>query len=159
MSRPNVGSTGRSTNNTVPLEVADTLQDVQDANHEFGEPVTVNLRDEANVNRDRYGSVKSRLTAKSTLTVYVYPHDTNPNERKLQVAGLTEMSEALIWTPAKDWFDAGVDFFDIDVERTTITFDDASASGAKRTYRIIQKGRASELGGIHRYFTFSIKRI
>jgi hypothetical protein len=124
------------------------LEDARFQIDERGELIQIIERNEVNVSRDRYNSVKKR----SQTTKYsfkTYPIDFNPNERALEKAGLREEVDVVIYTAMKDWSDNGIDFKDIEPTKMTIKL-------RGENYEIKQKGLASQFSDTFLWITFGI---
>ena len=139
--------------NTVAIcERDDALRDVQTVCSEYGMPITVEFRKEADVRRDVYGSVKGRSAETDGFVISAMPFLNNPNRRDLEKAGLGENADAMAHTATKDWTDQGWSFDDIDAERTTII------RGATR-YRIVEKHAASQFLDAFLYVILGLRRL
>ena len=128
------------------------LTDVQQTCAMYGMPVTVRIRRESDVTRDKLGSVIARQTEYDEFTIGSFPFNTSPNHRELEKAGLREMGEVLAYVASKDFTDRGITFREIDAERTTII-------GAGEQYRIVEKNATSAFLDAFLYYTFSLKRM
>jgi len=143
------------TNPAAAIERCAALQDVQNICAEYGSPLGIYVRGEADVTRDAYNSVAARTRTPATpvLTTYAFPLVHDPNDRQVEKAGLREKYDAIAWTPSKDWTDAGLTFTaSLDAERTTVAVEG-------RQYRIKQKGQASVFGDTALYITLGLERI
>lgn len=136
----------------VRCERDDALRDVQEICNLYGMPVTIRIREEGDVERDVYGSVKDRPTNTKEFTAGSFPFNTSPNRRDLDKAGLRENSEVLAYFASKDFSDRGIEFDAIDVERTTM-------HAAGDSYRIVQKNAAQSFYDSFLYYTFALKRV
>jgi hypothetical protein len=91
----------------VDLEKTHALMDVQQICQERGNLVTINIRTEGNVQRDSYGSIKSRETQTASLLFYAWPVIFSPSEKVRDKTGIKEKCELSIHTAMQDWIDAG----------------------------------------------------
>ena len=137
----------------VQLEQFQALQDIQDKAREYGEPVIIYFRKESDVRRDKYNTIKAVNIPGVSATMQTYTNDKtqNPNDRKLDSAGIREHCDVLIWTPAKDWIDQGFTFNDLDVNRDTVIFQGYE-------WKISDKGIPYNLGDVSLYVTIGLKR-
>jgi hypothetical protein len=145
--------TGQSSG--VTKEQADALLDVQQFVSEYGTPVTINIRAEANVRRDAYGSIKARTppTNPVSFTIGAHPFQHNPTQRMLEKAGMRERQDLIIWTAMKDWLDQGIDPSGFEVERTTIT----TADGVQ--WKIKERSHQSEIGNQELYLVLGLEHV
>lgn len=134
----------------VDKELADALQDVRDTSHEYGDDIVFTLNYEAAATRDKYNSIKSVNTPTSTVTTTAHPANFNPTDRDYEKAGIRKQGECIVYTPAKDWIDAGIDFHAIDLVRTR-----AAIQG--RTYEVIDKNIVGQIGQGYVNYVFSLK--
>jgi hypothetical protein len=96
--------------------------DAQQLAHEYGYLMTIRVRDETEVTRDAYRSVVAR-TEPTAIAIYALPIDYQPNERKMEKAGIRERVDAIATTPYLDWSDAGMTFKQIEAIRSTVVID------------------------------------
>ncbi len=136
----------------VQCERDDALRTVQQACQEYGMPLTLRIRKEADVRRDRYGSIKNRVEDFDEIVVNVLPYVVNPNRRDLEKAGLREYSEGLAYVATKDLTDKGFSFEALDAERTTVDFGGIQ-------HRIVEKGNHSQFADAFLYVVLSLKRL
>ena len=116
----------------------------------YGHPLTIRVRTEAQVQRDRYNTVK-QLNAITPIEIKAYPVDFQPNRYRLEAAGLFEEAEVLITTSMYDWIEAGFDFESIDIKRTSVYLRDSM-------YLIKEKGLSSQFMDSYLYVTFGLYR-
>jgi hypothetical protein len=140
------------TNPAVVIERDAALLDVQRIVAEYGSPLVVMVRGEANLTRDLYNSVAGRPTDAPRLSIFAFPLIHDPNDRQVEKAGLREKYQAIAWTAMKDWTDGGMTFATIDAERTTVVVE-------SRQYRVKEKGQASVFGDTALYVTLGLERI
>lgn len=137
----------------VKCEQQDALRDVQALVNEYGMPIQVNIRTDADVRRDEYGSIKSLATSEKVFNICAYPYTHSPSSRQLEKAGLREECDLLVWTAMKDWIDNGIeDPWSFDVERCTISTDGMRL-------KIRERAHQSEFGDIELYLVMGLKRI
>ena len=132
----------------VQLETAMLSQDVSDIVNMYGELIDVFLRTEATVERDRYGSIKKDKPV-TAIKIAAFPINVNPTTDEMEKAGLREKTDLILHTSAKDWATAGVDWKDLDHERTTFNYDG-------QLYKMKEKGRAMKISNVYMYWTFSL---
>jgi hypothetical protein len=138
------------TSEAVAHERDDAKTDALDTCQERGVTATFRLRDEAQVSRDRYGSIKGDSSSQ-LVEVPVYPLEMQPDRNRLQRAGLFQAAQAIAWTPSKAWEDAGVAWGDIDLRRATVEV-------AGQAWSLTEKGRASQFADSFLYWTFGLER-
>jgi hypothetical protein len=137
----------------VALERNNALIDVQQQCREYGKPVTVSLRAEAQIQRDAYGSRKGYL-GDTVLQTHAFPWTESPSRRNLErvgLAGTLEGIDAVASTPTKDWTDAGLGFDRIDPGRVSVMV------GGQR-YAVASRGQASAFADSHLYITLALRR-
>jgi hypothetical protein len=111
----------------VDQEKSLALQDVQQICQERGNLVSINIRAEGNIQRDNYGSIKSRETQLISLQFYAWPVHFNPSEKVREKTGLKEKCELSIHTSMQDWIDAGYNLKrlqDIDLILATVVMNE-----------------------------------
>jgi len=119
---------------------------------ELGALVRVVVRKEAQTGRDDFRSIKQLQESGATvLSVCAMNIEYGPSSRTLERAGLRDDAEVSIWTPAKQWQDAGIEYRDIDLERTTVEL-----SGERWMLR--EKSRAVVIQGTAVFYTFGLTR-
>jgi hypothetical protein len=91
----------------VDLEKTHALMDIQQACHERGNLITINLRREINVTRDEFNSIKERQSTYDSLSFYAFPIRFNPSDKVLDEVGIKEKTELLVYTAMQDWIDSG----------------------------------------------------
>lgn len=142
----------------VSRDACEALRDVQQVANDFGTPVTIRQRVEADVSRGALGAVKIRSIV-PTMTVYAYPVDRSPDKRALEKAGLRDEAECVIYTPMKSWSDAGaIDLGNLgpsiaalDVTRTTVIMDGTE-------WKVSDKGLAGRVGSTPLHVTLGLRR-
>ncbi|MCK5603985.1 hypothetical protein KAR91_19010 [Candidatus Pacearchaeota archaeon] len=128
------------------LETKCALVDVEAIALERGKTVIFRSRDEDGITRDAYGSVKGRSSIQEII-FKAMPVDFQPTRRALELAGLREEVDVIVCTCKKKWNDLGIDFTNIDAERTTIEID-------KSTYEIKEKVLQDQFGEDFLYVVF-----
>lgn len=141
----------------VSFEYRAALRDAQAAAREYGNPVRVNLRGEADVERDAYGSIKSRTTS-AALPVKAAQIDYTPTQRKLEKAGLEQECDCVVWLAVQDMADLGVDFNRFEVSRTTVTILATPEETGGTLYELREKGRASQFANGYLHWTLGLRR-
>ena len=127
------------------------LKDAKDIIDERGGQVEFLVTGDSDVTRDSYGSIKKK-TRTSTLKFFSYPIVFTPSRRQIELAGLREETQLLLYTATKDWIDNSFDISDIDDERW-----DALLNGKK--YEIKEKGFSSQISDTFLYITFSLFKL
>jgi len=134
----------------VSHEAMCALVDSKQVIETYGHPITVRIRTEANVQRDRYNTIK-QFDVVTPIEMKAYPMDFQPNRYRLEAAGLFEECELLIYTSNYDWIAAGLGFEDIDIKRTSFYIRGSM-------YTIKEKGLASQFADSYLYITFGLYR-
>ena len=87
---------------------------------ERGALITYYKRNESDVSRDRYYSIKKKGAVTAT-TMYSFPITFNPTDKELMKAGLRENVDVMIYTAMQDWIDEDIiPKTEIDSTRDTI---------------------------------------
>jgi len=133
---------------SVSLEQQTAQLDAYKIAKEYGAPVTLNVRAESNVVRDRYNSIEARPSAQS-VTVSCFPITYAPTERDLVRAGLKEMADVVVYVPVYAMDQAGLGYDQIDLTRSSVVVDG-------RTLRLREKARASQFGTVWLYYTLGL---
>jgi hypothetical protein len=121
------------------LEQKGALQDVLEVACQYGSRLYVYIRDEKNVTRDTYDTIKSKQT-QPDLNPYIipaYPVIMQPNQKQLEKAGIRETCDVIAYTPMQAWTQSGVTFQDIDLIRSTVVLQSDK-------YEIKEKKRDSQ---------------
>lgn len=138
--------------NGTDLEALHFQQDAQAQVREYGQLVTIKLRDETNITRDSYNSIKARPTDKTaTGTFGAYPVQYQPTEKQVEKAGLRERTDCLVWIPLLDFTDLGYDFKDINMKPSTVILDGEE-------FEIKEKARASQFQQTWLYVTLGLSK-
>jgi hypothetical protein len=140
-----------TTRDIVGLERNHALIDVQNESVLYGEEMTVYVREESQVARDKYGSIKKRSTAGGGITMQAYPLTFNPNQYQIQKSGLKEEVDAIAYTPMKTWTDNSIGFEDIDLSRSSVIL-----RGIK--YWIKDKTYSGQFADTFLYITIGLRR-
>ena len=98
------------------------LKDIKQVLDEWGAAITIQLREEPEVTRGKYNSLKKR-GAPTTITAKAYPVEYNPSIYQIEKAGLRENVEVIIYTAMCDYINASVGFDDIEIKRSTVILD------------------------------------
>lgn len=131
-------------------EQLDLNKDIQTMMNEIGMPITINIREEANVRRDVYGSIKSWATAASSFTIGAYPYTHSPTQRQLEKAGMKEHHDLIVWTSMKEWLDRGLDPNGFDMERCTVIADGMQ-------WKIRERSHQNEFGNVEAYMVLGLE--
>ncbi len=99
-----------------------SLADIKNIIDQFGIAITIQLRDEPEITRGKYNSLKKRGTP-DTISCRAYPIDYSPSEYQLEKAGLKENTEVMIHTAMLDYINNSVDFSDIEIKRSTVILE------------------------------------
>jgi len=100
----------------VAFEAAAAKHDVQATAQERGQSILFYVPDEANLNRSKYNSIKSRSLTPN-LSVYAFPIDFNPSRYLLEKVGFSDDIKIVAFTPLQSWEDLGITIEDIDLIR------------------------------------------
>lgn len=139
-------------NPAVDLELTHALLDAQLHCREYGQPVQIRVRDEGNITRDDYKSIRRRSTVMDLdRTFYAFPVEYSPSQRKLEKGGLKESSDVMIYTARQDWLDESLDFEQIDMTRTSVIIEGT-------TFEIREKSRVNQIGTGFVYISFGLVR-
>lgn len=131
----------------VQFEANDFLTDVQNANAEYGIDVDFYLKEETEIRRDAYGSIKST----DILPDFTIPcmFNSNPSSYDLQKAGIFEQVSGLVYVATKDFLDRGKSIDDINVNRTTLMIDND-------TYIIAAKNNSGQIGSVYVHIVLGV---
>lgn len=135
------------------VDQCNALKDTYEVCHTWGDIVKVYVRNEGDVQRDKYedlafGKVETDVTP---LTMPAYPIEFQPNRRTLEKAGIREDCDVLITTPMYCWSISGVDFEEIDMTRSTVVL-----RGIK--YVIKEKSFFSQFTDTYLYVNLALRR-
>ena len=153
-----LGSSGVTTDCTVYVEAMGYRQDALDAAMQYGTPVIFRPRKESDVSRDTLGTIKKKSITPSFET-WALPVERQPDQRKLEKAGIRTEVDILIYTPIQSWIDEmiisddtlGKDFSAIDLIRDTVILDG-------QEFKIADKCLTNRIGPYPVYITFGLKR-
>ena len=134
----------------VTLETTILRAEIENLIIEYGTPIDVHIRNESNVDRDRYGSIKKFKDVDSYI-IYAYPITSNPTTGQMEKGGLREKCDTMIWTPAKSWDDIGLNFRDFDYERMSFTFDG-------QFYIMSEKNQVFRVGNVFIHIVFGLTK-
>jgi hypothetical protein len=136
----------------VQKERDDALKDVSDIVNEYGEEITLIVREESNISRDKYGSIKcAQVVPALEYKFKALPVDHNPDSRKMEKAGIREECNVIAWISMKDVLDKGLDYGKIDAGRFNVIIHG-------ETYNITEKGKAGEYADEHLYITLGLAK-
>lgn len=114
--------------------------DVKRTSDEYGFPVTVRFLGEAQVTRDRLGSIINRTSASvDLLQTHAYPIQFSPTAKQKTEGGIREDTDVIIWTPILDWDDANFDIDELNTLKGDVQIDN-------KTYEIVDKALRSQYG-------------
>jgi hypothetical protein len=133
--------------------LCDSLCEVQALCLEIGTLGSFVLRNEDDISRDDYNSIKAyQEAATKTYDIGVCNIVYSPNQHQLERAGLYEQSEVMIKTPTKCWLDQGISFKDIDIKRMSVSFGD-------EVFKLKEKGRDQVVvGTTPLYYSFGLTK-
>jgi len=145
----------------VATEFLQALQDAQAITAEYGNPVVFNVRQEGQVGRDSYNSIKSRSApiAPWPFSVNAASITYSPTRKQVEKVGLRELHDVTIKCAVQDFMDIGVAFDDIEMIRTTVVIAPVipgESSGA--TYEIKEKARTVAYANGYLYYSFGLAR-
>ncbi len=132
-------------------ELCEALKDVQQVVNNEGLLVEIIFRDEANVTRDDYKSIKTRAQTPGKYYLKSFPVIENPTEKQIEKAGLREMAGCIMWFSWKDFIDNSITDGMIDITRSTVKYNGA-------TYAIRQKNLVSQFGNNFLYLTLGLDK-
>lgn len=141
--------------NAVDFDRQAALVDVRQIVTERGKAVTIHLRGEENVSRDKLGSIKSRTTERKQLNFYAFPIRFNVTEKYMEKVGLREKTQVIIHTAMQDWLDQGYSMNqlkDLDMIRMTVVIDSVK-------YEIKDKSLYIQLGDSFLYVVLGLNKI
>jgi len=134
----------------VNFEKWHALKDVSDIVNEYGEDVTIIIRGEGDVTRDKYNSITKQSTSVDlTYNLKAKPVDHNPNRQQMEKAGIREDCQSIVWFAMKDLLDRKLDFDKIENEKVTVVLDG-------NDYGIREKNKAVDFADEHLYFTMGL---
>lgn len=90
----------------MPFYSSNALIDTQYFCNLLGKQITIKLHTDATINKDSYGSIKSKQVNPG-LTFYSYPLTYSPSQKQWEEAGLHEKVDVMIKTAMKTWNDYG----------------------------------------------------
>lgn len=135
----------------IDFERKTALLDAKWVVDEYGDPITFYERDESNVTRDKYNSIKVRASRPLDKEMRAFPIQTNPIDKDLTKAGLREKVDVIAYTAMQDWNDANIDPWNFDINRSTVTWK-------KGTYKIKERGFANQFEGTYLNVTLGLER-
>lgn len=130
-------------------EMCEGLHEVQDIVNKEGNLIEFILRDETDITRGSYNSIKNK-TQDDRIVLKAFPVKFNASTEYLEKVGLREACQVIIHTATLDWIDKGYGYEDISIIRSTIKMNGV-------TYKISEK-TLSDYMGIHGlYIVFGLK--
>ncbi len=135
----------------VECEANDALKDVSEVMCEYGQLCTFEIRQEPDVERDRYRSIKTRKVAR-TLALRCHPVEYSPSQDTLERAGLHHGIRVMVWTAMYDWNQNSIEFNEIDEKRTTVDVD-----GDR--YEVADLNRVGHYRGHYLYIVFGLNKM
>jgi hypothetical protein len=150
MPAPIYGTPGAS--EAILREQADLNTDIQSMANEIGMPITINIREEPNVRRDTYGSIKAWGPAAKSFTIGAYPYNHSPTQRQLEKAGMKEHHDLVCWTSMRDWLDQGIDPNGFDMERCTVIADGVQ-------WKLRERSHQNEFGNVEAYMVIGLEQM
>lgn len=133
----------------VSLEKTTALLDAKWIIDERGDTITFYDREEDNIQRDKYNSIKRKETVYEGYTMKAFPIQFNPIDKDLRAAGLREIVNVLLYTAMQDWSDLEIDPITLDITRSTIVLKN-------KTYKIKEKGFANHFSDEFLNVTFGL---
>lgn len=136
----------------VALERDHALLDVSQVVNEYGDDVTMYVRSESMITRDKYNSIVSgslATTAPPKYALKAYPIDRQPNRQMMEKAGIREQCDAIIWFATYDLTNAGIIFDSLECEKMMIVVDG-------NEYGVSEKGLVSDFANVHLYTVFGL---
>jgi hypothetical protein len=135
------------------VEKCNALKDTYDVAHQYGDNITVYVRNEGDISRDTYEDMKSGKLSPDVTPIFMpaNPITFQPNRRVLEKAGMREDCDVLLYTPMYSWIQAGIDFEEIDLIRSTVIL-----RGIK--YVIKEKGFESQFIDTYLYVVLALRR-
>lgn len=136
----------------VYLERQYALADTKFYVDERGDLIKIYLRNEADVTRDAYNSIKKRELDGFQKFFRTFPVQYSPSVQQLEKAGIKEQTDVVIYTAFKDWLDAGVGFGDIDISgRLTVAMQG-------ELFEIKAKGLKDQFNDAYLYITLGLSK-
>jgi hypothetical protein len=118
----------------VQLEKTHALIDALEIINLYGSDIIMYDREENNVNRDKYNSIKYRFKTDGLKKEFkAFPIIFNPNLKQIEKAGLKETCNCIITTAMLAWINLGITFEHIDLIRNTIILRDIKYSIKEKT--------------------------
>jgi hypothetical protein len=131
-------------------ERCNAMKDVQAVVDSEGTLIEFILRDEDQVTRDDYNSIKKK-TQMIQVLLKAFPVTYSPSKKFLEKVGLREDNEVIIHTAMKDWLDKGYNYDDIEILRSTVKLND-------NTYQVKEKTLADYVGNNGIYVVLGLKK-
>jgi hypothetical protein len=131
-------------------ERCNAMKDAQAVVNSEGTMIEFILRDEDQVTRDDYNSIKNKTQITSVL-LKAFPVTYSPSKKFIEKVGLREDNEVIIHTSMKDWIDKGYNYDEIEILRSTIKLND-------NTYQVKEKTLADYVGNNGIYVVLGLKK-
>jgi len=126
------------------------LKDAQSIVNCEGQYIEFILRDEDQVTRDIYNSIKQK-TQSENIMIKAFPVTFSPSRQFLEKIGLREDVEVVIHTATQDWIDEGYTYDDIEIMRSTVHLNG-------NVYQIKEKTLTDYIGNNGIYIVFGLKK-
>jgi len=137
----------------VLFEYTGLLKDAYNCAQEHGHDLTLLIRDEDEVTRDKYNSIKKRdfLTLPGSVAVKGMV-TFNPTDNQLRKAGIRERVDVVIKIPVTYLTLSSLTYEDIDVIRTTVILEN-------ETYKIKEKNKTGRYGNNYIFIVLGLFRL
>lgn len=142
----------------VGLEYYHALRDAQMTEWEYGQPVTIHVRDETDVTRDTYGSIVNRPSDIVVMNINAAMIDYQPSKYKLEKVGLRQECDVMIYIAIQFFTDVGLAFDDLEPKRMTIDIGAIPGESNGNRYEVVDKVRTVSFGNGYLYIAFALKR-
>ncbi len=128
-----------------------SLADIKNIVDQYGIAIIIQLRNEPEITRDKYNSLKKRGTP-DTISCRAYPIDYSPSEYQLEKAGLRLNTEVMIHTAMLDYINNSVDFSDIEIKRSTVILE-------SNRYEISSKNKIGQVQDSWLYIVLGLNKL
>lgn len=132
-------------------ESLEGLIDSQEIIKEYGTPITLRIRQENDITRDKYNSIKRRGSGDPALSLYAFPVIFSPTQKDLEKAGIKEQWDVVLYISNKTMIENSLTIDDIDTTRSTIILKD-------QKYLIKEKNYNSMFQNNYLYITFGLRK-
>lgn len=126
----------------------DMYKEIYNNVQEIGANITIYLRDETDIVRDDYNSIKQRY-AQNKYNMKAYPITYNPAKDVLEKCGLRQDITMMIYIPRYAFILNSLTFGDIEPNRSTVIVDGG-------TWQITDKSQFSEFGNTQAYYVLGL---